>query len=147
MTEEIKRFGVNVRYQDQHHLGLTNEFSVATLLNPPKMVWFPDNGPPPPGHRDRQEELVQLNEWIDEYNRKNGRSCVPRFHNYGTRTTTRVVDGTRQVVKTHRWNEWRASEPRHDMLHLSDSMRVKMGRQVLRFFEGENGRHGHINYR
>ena len=114
VTEEIKRFGVNVRYQDQHHLGLTNEFSVATLLNPPKMVWFPDNGPPPPGHRDRQEELVQLNEWIDEYNRKNGRSCVPRFHNYGTRTTTRVVDGTRQVVKTHRWNEWRASEPRHD---------------------------------
>ena len=76
VTEEIKRFGVNVRYQDQHHLGLTNEFSVATLLNPPKMVWFPDNGPPPPGHRDRQEELVQLNDWIDaSTGRMVGRAC------------------------------------------------------------------------
>ena len=143
---EIKRFGHNLSYQDRHHPGLSNEFSVATLLNPPKMVWFPDNGPPPPGHVDRQQDLVQLNEWITAYNRLNGRLCVPRFHNLGTRTTTRRVDGSQQVFKTHRWNEWRQSEPRHDMLHLADHLRIKMGKQIVKYFEGENGRHGHINY-
>ena len=143
---EIKRLGDNISYQNRYHPGLTNEFSVATLLNPPKMVWFPDNGPPPPGHKDRQQDLVQLNEWISTYNSRNDRLCVPRFHNLGTRTTTKRVNGTQQVFKTHRWNEWRQSEPRHDMLHLGDQMRVKMGKQILKFFEGENGRHGHINY-
>ena len=101
---EIKRFGDNLSYQDRHHPGLSNEFSVATLLNPPKMVWFPDNGPPPPGHVDRQQDLVQLNEWITTYNRLNSRLCVPWFHNLGTRTTIRRVDGSQQVFKTHRWN-------------------------------------------
>ena len=32
------------------------------------------------------------------------------------------------------------------MLHLADRMRIKMGRQVLRFFESEHERFGHINY-
>ena len=71
---------------------------------------------------------------------------MPRFHLFGTRTSRRLVNGVHQIFKTHRWQEWRSSEPRHDMLHLSDKMRIKMGRQVIRFFEGENERHGHINY-
>ena len=54
--------------------------------------------------------------------------------------------GVKQIVKSHRWNEWRQSEPRHDMLHMNDRMRVKMGRQVVRYFEGEHERHGIINY-
>ena len=147
VKEEIRKFRKEVQYQDRLHPGLVNEFSVATLINPPKMVWFPDDGPPPPNHRDRQEELFQLNEWIDQENRENGRLCVPRFHLYGTRTGKRLVDGFQRTFKTHRWNEWRSSEPRHDMLHLSDKMRIKMARQVIRFFEGEYERHGHINYR
>ena len=46
--------------------------------------------------------------------------------------------------KTHRWNDWRATEARDDKLHLSDRMRVKMGRQVIKFFEGEYERNGPI---
>ena len=146
VKDEIERFRRHTKDQDSHHPGLVNEFSVATIINPPKMVWFPDNGPPPPNHRDRQDELLQLNEWIDLFNRQNGRLCVPRFHLYGTRTNKRLVNGIHQVYKTHRWNEWRSSEPRHDMLPLADRMRIKMGRQVIRFFTSEDERRGCINY-
>ena len=34
-------------------------------------------------------------------------------------------------------NHWRASEPLHDKVHLVDSLRVRMGRMVLSYFEGE----------
>ena len=47
---------------------------------------------------------------------------------------------------THRWNEWRQSEPRDDMLHLSDKNRVKMGKQVVKYFVGEQERFGNITH-
>ena len=47
VKEDIEKFARHLKDQDSHHPGLTNEFSVATLLNPPKMVWCPDDGPPP----------------------------------------------------------------------------------------------------
>ena len=53
---------------------------VATLLNPPKMVWFEDNGPTPLNPFDRQVEIVLVNDWLDVFNRQNGRQCVPRFN-------------------------------------------------------------------
>ena len=146
VQQDIRRLACNMTVQNGIHPGLTNELSVATLLNPPKMVWFSDNGPPPPGHVDRQHDLTEVNEWIITYNRQNSRLCAPRFHNLGTRTTKRMVNGNWQMFKTHRWNEWRKSEPKHDMLHLSDQLRVKMGKQIVKYFEGENDRHGHINY-
>ena len=146
VTQAITRFKNVVLVQNEVHPGLTNQFTVATILNPPKVVWFPDDGPTPAGHVDRSKLLNDLNTWIDQFNLENGRTYVPRFHLLGTRTTTKRVKGVRQEVKTHRWNEWRQSEPRHDMLHLNDKMRVKMGRQVVRYFEGEHERHGIINW-
>ena len=68
-------------------------------------------------------------------------SSAPKFHTLATRTTTREVDGVVREFKTHRWNEWRATE---DKLHLSDRMRVKMGRQVIKYFEREYERNGPI---
>ena len=146
VVQEIKTFWHNVTYQNHVHPGLSNQFTVATMLNPPKMVWLPDDGPIPHGHIDYSDVLSELNSWIDKFNAENNQRCVPRFHTWGTRTTTRMIGGVKQVVKAHRWNEWRQSEPRHDMLHMTDKMRVKMGRQVVRFFEGEHKRHGIINY-
>ena len=37
----------------------------------------------------------------------------------------------------HRWNQWRASEEVADKLHLVDSLRVRMGKMVVTYFEGE----------
>ena len=44
VREQIKRFKVNIDYQKRSHPVLHDQFSVATLLNPPKMCWLPDNG-------------------------------------------------------------------------------------------------------
>ena len=97
----------------------------------PKFVWFPDNGPNPLGYTNRREESEQINEWIKVFNSSNNISQVPGFHTWGTRTTKRMVDGERVEFKTHRWNEWRASEAAGDKLHLVDKMRVKMAQYVV----------------
>ena len=34
-------------------------------------------------------------------------------------------------------NQWRANEEPHDKLHLVDSLRVRMGQMVVKYFEGE----------
>ena len=138
----LRRFEENVLHQSKYHPDLPNQFTVATLLNPPKMVWFPDNGPSPPGHRDRGQEIHLINDWIDASNSLQGKQCAPRFHTWGTRTSTKVVDGVQREFKTHRWNDWRQSEARDDKLHLSDRLRVKMGKQVVRYFEAEFERNG-----
>jgi hypothetical protein len=141
IKDEIKRFKINIDHQNRYHPGQHNRFSVATILNPPKLCWFPDNGTPPPGHNNRLVELSQINGWIDQFNTQNNMQCVPRFNTWGTRTSTKELeDGSKWEMKTHRWNEWRSSETRGDKLHLSDKMRVKMARQVIRYFEGEVAR-------
>ena len=144
VKKELRRFEEEIVHQNRYHPDQPNELTIATMLNPPKMVWFTDNGPPPPGHRDRGEEINLINDWIDAINSLHGKQCAPRFHTWATRTTTREVDGVVREFKTHRWNEWRATETREDKLHLSDKMRVKMGRQVIKYFEGEYERNGPI---
>ena len=52
------------------------------------------------------------------------------------------TDNWGQVRKTHRWNDWRATETDHDKLHLKDSLRAKMGKSVVKFFQGELDRKG-----
>ena len=53
------------------------------------------------------------------------------------RTKLWYEDGSWRNVLQHRWNHWRASEAVSDKLHLVDGLRVKMGRMVLKYFEGE----------
>ena len=144
VKEQIERFKTNIDGQNRHHYNTRrNEFSVATLLNPPKLAWFPDNGPPPPHHNNRLVELASLNKWIKDFNQKNGFVAVPSFQTWGTRTSRKVLqDGSSWPFKTHRWNEWRQSESVEDKLHLSDPMRVKMGRSVVNFFQGQLERYG-----
>ena len=46
VKEAIEGFKANVDSQNKYHLnGSKNEFCVAPILNPPKLCWFPDNGP------------------------------------------------------------------------------------------------------
>ena len=137
--EEVLRFEAQVVAQNRYHVPKTNVFIVAPLLNPPKLCWFPDNGPEPPGFNNRLEEFQNINLWIKEFNSRNGITGLPSFRAWGTRSWT---DWSGQVRKTHRWGEWRKSEPVADKLHLSDKMRSKMGQSVVKFFKGELERKG-----
>ena len=137
VTTQFKRFEVNVSYQNKFHLGKSSSFAVAPLLLPPKLAWFPDNEPCPPGYVNRKDELTRINEWIGTFNRKHGINQVPAFNIMGIRSNKRKVGREEVVFKTHRWNFWRASEAVDDKLHLVDKERVKMGQYVLKYFQAE----------
>ena len=59
---------------------------LTSLLLPPKLVWFNDNGPIPTEHSgNREKELTLLNNDIFEYNAQNGLPYVPRLNTLGVR--------------------------------------------------------------
>ena len=125
-----------VEDQNQFHPQTRNELSIATFLNPPKLCWFPNNPPPPPGYINMVGEIIELNSRITELNRENGRYYAPQFHTLGIRTLNRT--------KAHKWNQWRASEPNWDKLHLSDKWRIRAGQAIVKYFEGERSRYGNL---
>ena len=135
---QVLEFEERVRQQDSNHFA-RNEFSVAPLINPPKLCWFPDNGREPPEYNNRLEELYSINAWIKDLNTRNNVVGLPSFQTWGIRSWK---DWSGRVMTTHRWNEWRSSEPNEDKLHLSDKMRAKMGKSVVNFFEGQFERKG-----
>ena len=58
LNDLIKCGGANhfkeqVVHQNRYHVHKLNEMIVAPLILPPKLCWFPDNGPPPPGYTNR----------------------------------------------------------------------------------------------
>ena len=60
--EAITHFQHVVKQQDRYHPGAKNQFAIAPLLCPPKLVWYADNGRMPEGHLgNRREELEMLN--------------------------------------------------------------------------------------
>ena len=138
----ITQFRSVVNNQNRFHPGAQNQFAVSPLLCPPKLVWYEDNGPMPQGHLgNRREELDLLNNDILSFNAQSGLLHVPHFNTLGVRRTKLwYEDGSWRNVLQHRWNHWRASEEVVDKLHLVDSLRVKMGGMVLRYFEGEMAR-------
>ena len=63
---------------------------------------------------------------------------VPHFYTLGVRRTKYwYEDGSHRNIVQHRFNHWRASEAMADKVHLADSQRVRMGRMVVSYFEGE----------
>ena len=140
LTSQIRRFGDNVKYQDFRSPCKSNSFAVAPLLLAPKLVWFPENGNHSPKYVNRIEEVEEVNDWINVYNMNNNAKDVPEFHNMGIRLNKRVVNGVQTEFKTHCWHEWRSSEGREDKLHLADYWRVKMGQDVVKYFQGQRRR-------
>ena len=120
--------------QNAFHPHRKNELVIATLLNPPKLVWFQGNGPPPTNYVNHLADFRELNNWIKFYNTQNGRVTTPSFHRFGVRTN--------KGKQTHHLSQWRQSEPLHDMLHLNDAMRVRMGQAVIKHFTSEYERFG-----
>ena len=87
LTNSILRLKNTIDDQNALHPDTENKLVVATVLNPPKLTWFSDNGPPPPGHVNRLEEIRAINTWITEFNEGYG-NTTPRFHRYGVRCDT-----------------------------------------------------------
>ena len=116
-----------------------NTFAIATLMYPPQLAWFPDNGDfPYPGYLNQKEKIDWLNQEIHELNVANQVPLYPGFHTYGVRKDTRRrVDIYGQlhqrVLKYHRWEHWRESD-RGRMLHLRNDRRFKMGQALVNYF-------------
>ena len=132
IVESILHFRMVVDNQNRWHPHTKNELVVATILNPPKLVWFPDNGLPPPNHNNLLSQIKELNSWIAYFNQQNGK-ITPRFHRFGVKNGWRINKDRKRVrVQCHQFQQWRQSEPVHDMLHLSDQWRGRMGIGVTR---------------
>ena len=143
IVASILHFKQTVEKQNAFHPHTKNELVVATILNPPKFVWFPENpGTPPPNYTNRLAEIKELNSWITYFNQQNNK-FTPRLHRLGIKNGTKKdKDGKKVRVLHHLFQQWRQSEPRFDMMHLSDEWRVRMGSHVVRHFQGELERHG-----
>ena len=144
LTSQIVRFGEKVKYQDILKPQRSNSFAVAPLLLAPKLVWFPENGNPSSNYVNRMDEVEDVNNWITIYNMSNNIKNVPDFHHMGTRLNKRVVYGVQTEFKTHCWNQWRASESRENKLHLADFWRVKMGQDVVKYFQEQRRLNGSL---
>ena len=144
VMESISHFKRVIDLQNRFHPGAENQFAVAPLLCPPKLVWYADNGPMPHGHLgNRKNEIEQLNNDILYFNTQHGLPHVPHFNTLGVRRYKHwSTNGSWRMVVHHRMGQWRASEANHDKLHLGDSLRVRMGKMVVSYFEGEMQREG-----
>ena len=117
---------------------IANTVTVGTLLYPPQLAWFQDNGPEPVNYINQKEKINWINGKIDGLNIENGMQYAVGVHKHGMRVTTRkYVDenGHAQLrhVKRHRWEYWR--EPvKTNMLHLNNERRYVLGRAINEYF-------------
>ena len=121
-----------VQWQGQQfHPGVENTCVIAPLMYPPKLCWFADNGPPPPNFTNHLEKVKTLNTLIEELNDKSV-AKAPNFTTFGLRKSfKRGRDRT-----THRWSHWR-EEVKAEKVHLKADIKIKMGRQVVKYFRHE----------
>ena len=116
-----------------------NTFAVSTLMYPPQLAWFPDNGEfPYPGYVNQKEKIDWINQEIHVLNEANQVPLYAGFHTYGVRKDTKKrVDRYGQLhqrtLKYHRWEHWREAD-RGYMLHLKNERRFKMGMALVNYF-------------
>ena len=143
VTNSILHLKNLIDEQNVYHPDTPNEFVMATVLNCPKLTWYPDNGPPPPGHHNRLEEISALNQWIIEFNQGYGNS-TPRYHRYGVRSGRKFLHGEYVPMHVHQFKKWRQSEDIADMVHLNDYWRVRLGGAVISYFKSELEKKGKL---
>ena len=114
--------------KDKHPL-VKNSFAVSTLIYPPRLSWFPDNGPPPSYLNNYLEKINWLNKEIHQLNIANCVPDYPRFHTYGVRTDNTSQDRK----KSHRWGHWE-EQTRACKLHLKQERIYKMGEAINKYF-------------
>ena len=133
LTDLVKVAGLSL------HPDKPNTVAISTLMYPPQLAWFPDNGQVPyHGYVNQKEKLEWLNNEIHNLNMDNNVGNYVGLHTYGVRKDTKKsFDRYGQVVithtKRHRWEHWRETD-QGNMLHLRDDRRVKMGTALNNYF-------------
>ena len=116
-----------------------NTCSIATMMYPPQLAWFPDDGECPyPRNQNRLHTIDWINDQINVINRRNGITEYLGAHTYGVRYAKKKwVDkfGQRRScpVKVHRWNRWR-EQVKANQLHLSNEERFRLGHACNNYF-------------
>ena len=132
--------------QTVDHQNSKNELVIATMLNPPSLVWFKDNGGQPRNHKNLLTEIMEANSWIIKFNEQNGKLYTPRFHRFGVRDGWSIdADGKRNRVKRHNFSQWSDKDPVRSRFLLSGQTRVSLGNAVVRHFKSEMDRSGHVS--
>ena len=140
IKDKIEFFRDTVMRQNYHHPDKPNTFAVATLLYPPQLCWYPDNGPipSPATYTNRLDEMQWLNHELLEFNDNNRVVGVPHVHKFGVHIDNRTSkDKYGQVQVRHRvahkWEQWREKDKRQ-MLHLDDKRRICLGLSINKYF-------------
>ena len=121
-----------------------SSFAVCTLPFPPCLSILPGDQ----RHRvkiEATEVLKDLNTLIREYNRANVDGVMdvnrcPTFHTWGLRSVRSNrpdIHGPRHLMEflpAHAPGAWRELQPKNQ-LHLADTVRIRMGRSILRYFK------------
>ena len=114
-----------------------NTFAASSLMYPPRLAWFTDDGPSPSNYVNMKEKIDWLNHKIDGLNIENDAAYYPCFHTYGTRKGSKLVTENGQMKKRefrcHRWDHWQESV-RHMKATLKPERLFKMGQAVNNYF-------------
>ena len=93
--------------------------------------------------RDHIQTIGEVNMGLDSINRERSQPLdpqrIPKFHTYGTRGTRTPSEHPREWMAyrpQHKDSAWRERAP-DQQLHLSDNIRLKMGKAVVRYFAGK----------
>ena len=127
---------LNLGKRDQ--LGHVNTYAVASLMYPPLLTWFPDNGVEPHNFDNKLEKINWLNSQIHQLNVTNSAPDYPRFHTYGVRTATRSKTDMygyehQSHIKSHRWEHWEEGR-RTSKLNLRPERKFKMATAINNYF-------------
>ena len=117
----------------------SNTITIGTMLYPPQLAWFKDDGPEPDNYFNQKEKIDWINDKIDLINNEHGMKFYLGIHKHGTRVSNnkiKDVDGHvihQTHLKKHRWEHWREKE-RTRMLHLTNERRFVLGKAVNEYF-------------
>ena len=67
---------------------------------------------------------------------------TPRLHRFGVKTCRKFGNGASVPMHVHQLARWSQSKPVHDMVHLSDYWRTRLGATVVHHFESELNQRG-----
>ena len=137
IIEKIQEFSDTVKLAGED--SELNTFVTATLMYPPCLAWFGDNGPyPASGYINQRSKIDWLNDEIHRLNSENLAPNYPGLHTYGVRKSTRRrVNRYGQVslinVRQHRWEHWIGAD-KQQMLHLKIERVFKIGSAINNYF-------------
>ena len=127
----------------QQNPNTPNTVAVASLMYPPKLSWFSDNGPEPYGYQNQISKIDYINHKIHKLNIDNNAIYYPGFHSYGTRKdSSTYLDSAGQEQKhhyrSHRWEHWEEAR-RRDKVTLRQDRKFKMGMALNNYFITRTG--------